>query len=195
MTENQHREQSPFDEPSVLDYFKSLFRFGGKGTAFSDEQGTADNQQLAVSDEVLAIDVEPAQPQPTDKPETFQPSKIQPLFPWRSLLALLFALIGQFTFEPPPTTSPLGIAFYLAAFGLLGWAIYRGEWTLEAHKPSSKDEVPVTFTIDMSMLVRGVILLVGIILAFAGFALFRNNQFTMVNVSVWLVSILFIVGA
>ena len=59
------------------------------------------------------------------------PLSIPNSFPWRSLLAFFLALIGQFTFEPPPTTSPLGIAFYIAAFGLLGWAIYRGEWNLE----------------------------------------------------------------
>jgi hypothetical protein len=193
MTDNQPKDQSPFDEPSVLDYFKSLFRFGGERPAFSDEQGAVGDQQSAVSDEDLAIGSQPEESR--DEPETFPRSNVQTPFPWRSLLALLFALIGQNTFEPPPTTSPLGIVFYITAFGLLGWAIYRGEWTLEAHRPSSKDEIPVTFTIDMPMLVRGVILLAGIMLAFAGFALFKNNLFTTGNVSVWLASIVFIVGA
>lgn len=78
---------------------------------------------------------------------------------------------------------------------MLGWAIYLGEWNLEAYKPSSDAEVPVTFKTDMSVLVRGVVLLVGIILAFLGFVLFTDNLFTVLNVSVWLVSILFIVGA
>ena len=47
----------------------------------------------------------------------------------------------------------------------------------------------------MSVLVRGVMLLVGIILAFLSFVLFTDNLFTTLNVSVWLVSILFIVSA
>ncbi|HSM71325.1 MAG TPA: glycosyltransferase family 39 protein [Anaerolineales bacterium] len=203
MTDNQLQDQPPFDEPSVLDYFKSLFRFGGEGTAFSDEQGAVDEQQLAQSEQPSTViaqteksELQIIDPQSTEEPQpsTFNPQPATE-FPWRSLLALLFALIGQNTYEPPPTTSPLGIAFYITAFGLLGWAIYRGEWTLEAHRPSSKDEIPATVTIDMPMLVRGVILLFGILLAFVGFGLFRNNQFTMVNVSVWLVSISCIVGA
>ena len=43
-------------------------------------------------------------------------------FPWRSL-PLFLGLIGQRLFEPPPTTYPLGYAFYIGAFILLGWAI------------------------------------------------------------------------
>ena len=186
MTNETQQPQPPFDEPSVLDYFKSLFRFGGERPAFSD-------QQLANSDEPSAMSDQPEESQ--GELATFKRSNVQTLFPWRSLLALLFALIGQFTFEPPPTTSPLGIAFYIAAFAMLGWAIYLGEWNLEAYKPSSDAEVPVTFKTDMSVLVRGVVLLVGIILAFLGFVLFTDNLFTVLNVSVWLVSILFIVGA
>ena len=185
MTDNQPKDQSPFDEPSVLDYFKSLFRFGDEKIQLpeSEEKNiVADNDQLEadVSKEDEAQD---------------KLSSAQAPFPWRSLLALFFALIGQFTFEPPPTTSPLGIAFYIAAFGLLGWAIYLGEWNLRSHGLSAEGEVPVTFKTDTSVLVRGVVLLVGIILAFLGFALFTNNQFTILNVSVWLVSILLIIGA
>ncbi|MDX1378774.1 MAG: hypothetical protein R3307_07995, partial [Anaerolineales bacterium] len=124
MTENQHKDQPPFDEPSVLDYFKSLFRFGGERIALSEEQLAVSDQQPAESEQPSADSTRIEEPR--DEPETFHRSSIPTPFPWRSLLALLFALIGQFTFEPPPTASPLGIAFYLAAFGLLGWAIYRG---------------------------------------------------------------------
>ncbi len=119
MTDTSQQPQPPFQEPSVLDYFKSLFRFRGERSAFSD-------QQSAVSDEQVTVGSQSEVPQFLDQtqggPSTFdlRPSTE---FPWRSLLALLFALIGQNTFEPPPTTSSLGIAFYLAAFALLGWAI------------------------------------------------------------------------
>ena len=187
MTDNQQQEQPPFDEPSVLDYFKSLFRSGSEKIQFSEsdeDKHSVVNVQSEASESSQVVDESQEQTSSTQTP-----------FPWRSLLALFFALIGQFTFEPPPTTSPLGIAFYIAAFGLLGWAIYLGEWNLKSHEPSSSDEVPVTFKTDMSMLVRGVVLLVGIILAFLGFVLFTDNQFTILNVSVWLVSILFVVGA
>ena len=185
MTDNQPKDQPPFNEPSVLDYFKSLFRFKGERPAFSD-------QQLSVSGEQLVIGSQPEETH--DEPETFQPSNLTTTFPWRSLLALLFALIGQFTFEPPPTTSPLGIAFYLAAFGMIGWAIWRGEWNLAAHKATSQDEASLMFGSDFSLLLRIVVLLIGIVFIFLGFYLFADNQFTTLNVIVWIVAVLFVAG-
>ncbi len=196
MSDNSlQKDPTPQPEPSVLDYFKSLFQFGGERPAFSDVQLADSDEVIVVNTQLLSENNQSEESQLANELETFKRSNVQTSFPWRSLLALLFALIGQFTFEPPPTTSPLGIAFYIAAFGLLGWAIYRGEWNLESPKPSSEDEVPITFNADPSVLVRGIILLIGIILAFIGFLLFTGNLFTTVNVSVWFVSILFIVGA
>ena len=110
--ELQKPDQPSIQEPSVLDYVKSRFRFGGERIQIPES--VEDEKPSAVNDQQLA-----------DSSPEIHPSTP---FPWRSLLALLFALIGQNTFEPPPSTSPLGIAFYVAAFALLGWAIYRGEW-------------------------------------------------------------------
>ena len=179
-------------EPSVLDYFKSLFRFGG-------EKIQLEEQPLAVSDEQLVIG------EKSEEPETFQPfddaqgkpSNLQPVtvFPWRSLLALLFALIGQNTFEPPPTTSPLGVAFYIAAFALLGWAIYRGEWNLKPLKPTSDDTPSLVIKDNNELLLRGSALIVGILLSITGFVLFKGNLFTALNVPVWIFAILFFVAA
>ncbi|PWB71107.1 MAG: hypothetical protein C3F07_15105 [Anaerolineales bacterium] len=169
--EPQRPEQQ---EPSVLDYVKSLFRFGGERIRLPDS-----SQQLAVSDERSAVISQPEELQSTVESETFQPSNLQPVtqFPWRSLLALLFALIGQSTFEPPPTTSPLGYAFYIAAFALLGWSIQRGEWTLAPLKPTSPAVDPLTY--------RRLALLLSIPLAFWAFLLFKDNLFTAANVTIW----------
>jgi len=179
MTDNQ-QEQPPFNEPSVLDYFKSLFRFGG-------ERIQLEEQPLAVSDEQSAKNDRSEELQPTDELETFERSNVQTLFPWRSLLALIFALIGQNTFEPPPTTSPLGYAFYIAAFALLGWAVYRGEWTLESLKPTSEGSDPLSY--------RRIALLLSIPLAFVAFALFKDNFFTTTNFIVWLFAVTLFVSA
>ena len=180
--ETQQPEQQ---EPSVLDYFKSLFRFGGERIqlAESDQQLTASDKQSAIGNDQLVVGEKPEEPQP----ETFQPSNLQANFPWRSLLALLLALIGQNTFEPPPTTSPLGYAFYIAAFALLGWAIYRGEWTLESLKPTSEGNDPLVY--------HRITLLISIPLAFAAFALFKDNLFTATNLTFWLLAIALFVSA
>jgi hypothetical protein len=194
MTDNQPQDQPPFDEPSVLDYFKSLFRFGGERPAFGDQPLAVSDEPVAVSDERLAVskEQEVASDQQLavgNQPETFQLSNLQPstVFPWRSLLALLFALIGQNTFEPPPTTSPLGMAFYIAAFALLGWAIQRGEWNLAALQPTSD-------TTDL-LSYRRIPLLLSIPLAFWAFQLFRDNRFTTTNVIIWSIAILLFIWA
>jgi hypothetical protein len=155
-------DQTPQTEPSVLDYFKSLFRFGDEKIHLSeveDQTSAVDNR--SEEDQLPITNNEASFSNPTATP-----------FPWRSLLALFFALIGQYTFEPPPTTSPLGIAFYFAAFGLLGWAIYRGDWTLESYKQSSTDGLPLEIDDNSPVLVRGIIFLSGILHVFIGFVLF-----------------------
>jgi len=191
MTENQQQDQPPFNEPSVLDYFKSLFRFGGERIAIGDEQ-------LADSDQQLAVGIQSEEPHSLDQTQAeHSTSDLRPSteFPWRSLLALFLALIGQYTFEPPGTTSPLGYAFYIAAFGLLGWAIQRREWNLEAHKPSHQEEVPFIRGTDAAILIRIIGLAFGVILMAFGFISFNDNLFTLKNVLIWVFAILFIVGS
>ena len=188
MSNEKQQPQPPFDEPSVLDYFKSLFRFGGERIAFSEEQSADSGQPSVIQDQS-------EEPQSADELETFEPfddaqgklSNVQASFPWRSLLALFFALIGQNTFEPPPTTSPLGIALYIAAFAMLGWAIYLGEWNLEAFKPTSNSADPLSY--------RRIALFISIAMSFAGFVLFKDNLFTVTNVIVWYFAIMFFVLA
>ena len=102
-------------------------------------------------------------------------------FPWRSLLALLLALIAQRTFEPPHESTSLGIALYIIAFSFLGWGIYRSEWTLPAPAPTSEGTEPLTY--------RGLPLILGIGLALVGFLLLGNNLFTRLNVTVWILAI------
>jgi len=187
MTDELQQPEEKQEEPSVLDYFKSLFRFGDERIQLADS-----DQPLAISDELIADNSQVEESQPSEvHPSSF---KIHP-FPWRSLLALLFALIGQNTFEPPPTTSPLGYAFYIAAFALLGWAIYRGEWNLEALKPTSGETDTIIPKDGFELLLRGGSLFVGIFLAIGGFILFKGNLFTVTNVTVWLLAILFFVMA
>jgi hypothetical protein len=190
MTYTSQQPQPPFDEPSVLDYVKSLFRFG-KGERIQLPDG---DQQLAVSDEQLAVSRQPSAA--SHQVEEPQPSDIHP-FPWRSLLALLLALIGQNTFEPPPTASPLGFAFYIAAFSMLGWAVYRGEWNLssfpsplpmgEGRRGEGEGTDPLTY--------RRIPLFISIALAVWAFAIFEDNLFTKTNVIIWCLAVALFVWA
>jgi Dolichyl-phosphate-mannose-protein mannosyltransferase len=144
------------------------------------------------SDQLLAIrntEVMEARPDVivAVQPVAFQPSKLQTAFPWHSLLAFFLALIGQRLFEPPPTTYPLGYAFYVAALAILGWSIWRGEWTLPALAPSPEDNDPQTY--------RLIPLIISVLLAGWAFLIFDDNLFTTNTVVTWLLAIAFLVWA
>src|SRR5687768_1911506 len=190
------KETNALEEPSVLDYVKSLFRFGnGKRIeipSFVEEEQieksqlaqfilTETEQQLIAAPEEKLEVREKIQDQPA--PSTAHPSTP---FPWRSLFALLLALLGQNFFEPPVSLS-LGFGFYFVAFALLGWAIYSGEWTLPALPASSEGTDPLTY--------RPILLFVSIALAFLAFFLFQDNLFTFTNVTIWYLAVALFIRA
>ena len=184
--ENQTPNQYPLGEPSVLDYVKSLLRINNgqriQIPSFVEEP-------LPVSALPFVTDTT-AQEVMTAQPVEFMeavPTRVATAFPWRSLIALLLALLGQRLFEPPPTTYPLGYAFYVAAVAMLVWAIVRGEWTLPEHARSSDISDPQTY--------RLIPLIASVILAFWAFAIFGGNFFTPGNVVVWLLAIVFFMAA
>src|SRR6187401_2698352 len=192
MSDELHNNEPP-EEPSVLDYVKSLFRFGGAERIhlpkFADDEKPSD----MVHDHPLVV----SQPQETTPPITNYPLRIPnpqstisnlrslTRFPWRSLLALLLALLGQRLFEPPPGNGPLGYAFYLAAFSLLGWAIYVGEWTLAPHAPTSEGTDPLTY--------RPLALFISVLLGLWAFVVLGGNLFTKSNVIIWILAVAFFI--
>ncbi len=196
--ENRNSSQYPLGEPSVLDYVKSLFRFGDGERIeipfeeeFLIDDEVEERQSSVVETPIGDIQSEPSfvelpstDLQPT--PEGIEGRPFTP-FPWRSLIAFTLALIGQQTFEPPHTTAVLGFAFYIAAFSALGWALYHGEWKLPSLIPTSKGRDPQTY--------RGIPLLLSIILGFLAFLFLKGNLFTKFNVTLWILAIVFLVWA
>src|SRR5687767_14963787 len=181
--ELENLSQPPLQEPSVLDYVRSLFRFGGAERIQIPE--FVEEAQELKSDEIVIEESEDLKVSSGPSLRSFQ--LFETPFPWRSLLALLLALIAQRTFEPPHESTPLGIAVYIIAFSFLGWGIYRNEWTLPALAPASEDSDPLTY--------RGFPLILGIGLALVGFLLLGNNLFTRLNVTVWILAIVFLLWA
>ena len=202
MSDEHHiSPEYPLGEPSVLDYVKSLFHFGngeriripGEGNVLVEER--VDGQPSFITETVSPrttdeVWVEPTfveapadelQPAPTPVEEPLTP------FPWRSSLALGLALIAQRTFEPPRTSTEFGLALYIGALSLLGWALYHGEWKLPSLAPTSDRTDPQTY--------RGLPLVLGVGLAFLTFILFGNHLFTRLNIIVWVLSVAFLMGA
>src|SRR5215216_822389 len=181
--ELQEPNQLPIQEPSVLDYVKSLFRFGGveriRIPEFAEEA-----QEFKVEEAVI----HPSEDlQVSSKPSVLSFRLTQTPFPWRSLLALLLALIAQRTFEPPHNSTPFGIALYILAFSFLGWGIYRKELALPALAPTSENTDPLTS--------RRLALIISIALGFWAFGIFGDNLFTKFNVTIWILAIVFLLVA
>ncbi len=182
-------DPEPLPEPSVLDYVKSKLSFRREG-------------QLEI-------------PAPVEGKRVSQPPQAAPeeagravSLPWRSLLALILALIAQRSFEPPLASALSGIAFYIAALGLLLWAILRREWTLEPLEESPAGNDPgsfywVPFLLSILLLVPAFILLGGgqitstIVLPqfLVDFFHLKDNLFSWYNVLIWLATIGCLVGS
>lgn len=164
------------EEPSVLDYVKSKL---------NPRRGRV---------ELPAPPPGPTPPAPAAAPRRDRP--------WRALLALMLALAGQRFFEPGDGRSAAaGLALYALALGLLVWSGWRNEWGLAdpaAGRSDAQDDLRL----------RGlplVLSLVAALLAFLSFgrltvpgtsiALFEDNRFTALNVSLWLLAIGLFLGA
>lgn len=102
--------------------------------------------------------------------------------PWRSLLALLLALFAQSSLEPRPSREwVISAALYLSASALVISAFWRSELVLAPLRPNNQSLDPLSF--------RVVSFFVAILLGIAAFAMFGGNQFTVWNLTLWVLSV------
>ena len=181
------------EEPSVLDYLKSILTFWRKNTlklpvGIKDEyrenqaDGIATREDGGVGGSAhLSVDqasVEPLQ----------AVSEAKPLFsfqqiPWLSLAALLLALIAQKTLEPGTGIrkyEPGAVLYGLSAVAII-LSILRGEWSVSPLQQDERMEFHLTF--------NSWALLVGVLFAFAAFISFGSEVFSPVNLTLWLISL------
>lgn len=177
------------NEPSVLDYLKSLLR--GKPLSIPE---------LEKPTEKAVLPAEETPPELPTEPETIPPSPPQPAavpslpFPWLALLVLGLALMAQIALEPRTERAwlPGAILYLLAAVALL-WADWRGEWQAIAlpegveHHEISQPAAGLT--------VRTSLLLPAIICAMLAFLTLGGDRFTSLNVTFWVLAVVFLVGA
>ncbi|HET6596075.1 MAG TPA: glycosyltransferase family 39 protein [Anaerolineales bacterium] len=183
------------DEPSVLDYVKSLLRFGnGKRIRIPGDEKNLRNEPVKarhafvtetpvlkrtenLQQELSFVEAPAAEVEPVAGKLPEEPA---PPFPWRSLLAFLLAWIAQAAFEPPHTGTAIGLAFYVAALAVLALALRHGEWRLPSLAPASGRTDPLTY--------RGLPLILAGVLALVSFSMFGGHLFTRLNVIVWILA-------
>lgn len=184
------------DEPSVLDYFKSLLTFwrsppikipGEDIEVDSELIDSYDDQRERHYDEVLGGDDEILEIKPHTQLENGEIRDSQQ-FPWRAILSLILALAAQFSLEPgPERTWITGSILYIIAAVFLVWAYIRGEF-----KPAP---IPEADHAVEPMSVRTIPLLLGILFSLVAFILFSSNRFTWLNTLLWLTGLTLVVVA
>ncbi len=166
-------------EPTVLDYFKSLLR--GKPLAIPMAQeipAPAPIDSVQPNNQPAQVELRAEPSVAVEEPRTrFE-------FPWRSLLALGLALVAQLSLLPRPNRQWIpGVVLYLLAAGMLVWAVWKGEWA-PAELPEP-EEHPEDYR------VRSRWLIISLPLALVSFLLLGGNRFTALNVTLWVLSIVF----
>ena len=194
------------EEPSVLDYLKArlmpwrgplplITDSGGKdeapvevgedvvppaSSALIASVATSGAESAAVESAVLLSEV----PQKIEAAPQVRGS----IWPWLSLISFSAALVAQLSLEPSPNRAWLpGLVLYLVSFGCLAIASWRGEW-VPAPLPEAEPRID-------PMTVRALGLFAGIPLALLAFLTLNGNQFTIINVTLWLLAILSIIWA
>jgi len=114
-------------EPSILDYVKSKL-MPWKYPRVEIPVGVQSPAIHAAPEQVVQMEQPPEaliSPVPEEEVKP-PPEPVRPPapVPWRSLAAIVLALVAQRSFEPPDRTWQLGVALYILSFVLLVWAFW-----------------------------------------------------------------------
>lgn len=175
------------NEPSILDYLKSRLNpwskekieipwDAGSGHAFPEQipGELGDNLPALQSGELL--EGEPAPVLPVTP-------IVRAAFPWRTLAALLVALVAQRMLEPPLDSISMPVGLFLLSLVLLVWAYVNQEFGLPVLPDEQPQIDPQTYHSSS--------LILALVLALAAFVLFSKDLFTKLNVSLWLAAVVF----
>jgi hypothetical protein len=162
-------------ELTVLDYVKALLTpWRGAPPRIPEDEPGAVNANLPDSGSILEPVVAGAHTRVESRTEARAIA-----WPWRSVLAISFALLAQRALEPSPDrTWTLGVLLYLVSAGWLAWAVLRGEWQIVPFKRIERREDPFT--------IRQAALWISLPLVFLAFLALGGNQFNWLNLILWL---------
>ncbi len=126
------------EEPTVLDYLKSLLTFWKGKPLEIPPLITPEKASIPADDEQESIpavaEATATIQKTTETPLTSAPTAVVELatprkLPWRLLAALLLALVAQTSLEPRPTRTWLGgMVLYILAAAFLIWSTWCNEW-------------------------------------------------------------------
>lgn len=176
-------------EPTVLDYVKSLLR--GKPLAIPSPEEVLEPPRPAIEPAQAPIETTAPNQTPTEIPTPITlpvPSPQGVSLPWRSLVALGLALAAQISLQPGPDRTWLpGVILYALAASWLIWSTWKDEWSAAALPEA------ISHAEDYRVCARW--LYISLPLALAAFLTLGGNLFTSLNVTLWILAIIFIILA
>ena len=172
------------EEPSVLDYIKSLLT-PWKRTRIEIPASITGEAELA---EEPLQEPQPVVPETKEvEPEAVAEPRASFAFPWRALLALSLALAAQWSFSQPVRNPFLGTTLLILSLLTIVWAYMRGEW-LPGPPPEAETRTdPLT--------VRTVPLVIGLVLSVITFLASGGKLFSVLNITLLITSTAFLMRA
>lgn len=167
--------ESPQHEPTVLDLYKSVTKDWSSFLTFVTSLGSP--ERLADVERVAAEDARLQEAAPAPAEARLEMGGL----PWRMLGAVLLALYAQSQLEPPDPKVELAVSLYVFAILLALWSYFKDEWQLPSLRPDLAETDPMTLRI--------IPLLISVGLMVSAFASFNENLFTVMNVTLWLLTI------
>lgn len=163
----------PPSEPSVLDYIRAVLSFGRRKVPAVPAFSAAGARTAAAT--------------ASSRPVGQRTRVAQQSLPWRITLAFVAFLLGQ-TFLPAGSgLTPVGLGLITLAAGLTIWAAYEGEWRLPQIEKVSLEKKALGF--------RRTPLALGLLFFALTFLFSGGNRFNFLNLSFWLLSIVFVLAA
>lgn len=175
------------EEPSVLDFIKSLLR--GKPIPIPEPEaiGSDETEQQQIDEDGKAIAHLITGDSQADSSAAMGTKVSEPTIslaslPWRSLSALSLALIAQFVLEPRPVRDwMVGVILYALAAGWLIFAHYKGDWQV--------GEIPQDSVGSDDFRIRSSFMFAAAPAVLIAFLALGDNTFSGLNVLLWLFSL------
>lgn len=151
-------------EPSILDYLKILIN-PRQIKKLDIPQLPPDGQKSSVKYASSAIK------------STKQRSQSELRIPWKAPTTFLLFIFAQALWAPPKGNVIAGVLVAAIAIAMAIWSLRMGEWRIPNAAKVVKN--------SKKLLLRPLPLMIAFISFSAAFYLFRGNQFTVANVSLW----------
>ena len=176
------------EEPSVLDYLKSLFDFRSKDKIKNPFEDSPDTEDMILEDfssdesfDDLDFAAELAEEVGNEEKLIIKSGAKIASASWRIFLSLILAILGQKMLEPPQPEKGAALVFYGLSLAFLIWSVFADRFEVIS-LPINDERV---LSVQTDWLYFG-FSLAGTIITFLAFG---GHQFTFINMFLWFLTL------